>query len=128
MAVNKAIGCNLAPYQGDATDYFCRFLSVEFSLRHNNFHFESQHELGGHQFQIEARVASPDNELLAIQPEIMVIVPFVLHARMGVTSGILTFETDIVARFETRDGQWFDAVSNVPIERVADYMAKFMHS
>ena len=126
--VNDCLGCNLTPYEGDATDYFCRFLSLEFSLGHNPFHYDPEHELGSHLYELSTRVPSPDGELLAIQPEVMVIVPYVLFARMNVDAGVLVDDSMFVtARYETRinpDGRrgWYDAVADTEVVRVADYM------
>ena len=82
-----------------------------------------------HQYRIGTRVPSPDGELLAIQPEITTSVAFVLFARMGVESGILTHETSITARYESRDTAdgrrvWFDVIANAEVERLTDYISR----
>ena len=128
-SVNKTLGCNLQPYEGDPTDYFCRFFALEFSLRHNPFHYDPNHELGAYQYQIGTRVPSPDGELLAIQPEITTSVAFLLFARMGIESGSLTHETSVTARYESRDAPdgrrvWFDVIANAEFERLTDYISR----
>jgi len=115
--VNGVLGCSLAPYEGDYTDFYCRFLAMEFSLGHNDL--ESDRDLNFDDFGcfIDARIPSPDNELLTIATQTIMSVAYVLHARLNIHVGMLVRDVQaVLAKYELRDNEfneqeWYDSVS-----------------
>ena len=115
--VNGVLGCSLAPHDGDHTDFYCRFLAMEFSLGHN--YLNSNRDLNTHDFGyiLEARIPSSDNELLTIATQTMMSVAYVLHVRLNIHFGTLVWDAQtVLAKYELRDcefnePEWYDSVS-----------------
>jgi len=70
-AVNGVLGCSLTPYEDNYTGFYCRFLAMDFSLGHSNLETDRDLNFDNLGYFIDARIPSPDNELLTIAPKTM---------------------------------------------------------
>lgn len=115
--VNGVLGCSLAPYEGDVTDFYCRFFAMEFSLNHHDLVADRDLNFNDFNCCLEVRIPSPDNDLLAIATETMVAVAYVLFARLDIHKGLLVRDVQsLIARYELRHNEfneplWHDSVS-----------------
>jgi hypothetical protein len=115
--VNGILGCKLAPCEGDVTDFFCRFLSMEFSLYHHELVNDCNLNFEDYCFCIGVRIPSPDNDLLAIATEAMVAVAYLLHVRLEIHDGLLVRDVQtLLAKYDLRRNEfnetlWHDSVS-----------------
>lgn len=117
-AANGALGCSLTPYEDDYTDFYCRFLAMEFSLGHNNLQSDRDLNFDDYGYFLDVRIPSPDNELLTIATQTMMSVAYVLHVRLHIHVGMLIWDTQtVLARYDLRrnennETEWYDSVSN----------------
>jgi len=121
--INHVLGCSLSSYDGNPEDLFCRVLGMELSL--NGDHgFERDHGLNfeDYRFLLCTRTAVPDGNLRPIQLEFMALAAFVLHQRLSVHSGMLTFDVQrLLAQYELVEDNWVDHVSGKPV-RFPDHL------
>src|SRR5262249_26382886 len=126
--VNRALGCSLASYEGDVADQYCRFCGLEFTL-HTDHGLVRDGELNfdDYRYILNTRTPIPDGDLRPVQVEVMVIAAYVLHRRLGISQGMLTFDVQLLlARYEV-DGEWIDTVSGKPVrfpEHLVDVKAR----
>lgn len=118
LEVNRVLGCSLAPYEDDYTEFYCRFLAMEFTLGHNDLETDRDLNFGDYGYFLDVRIPSPDNDLLGIATETMVAVAYVLHARLDIHEGLLVWDVQrALAKYELRwnernEKQWYDLVSD----------------
>lgn len=90
--LNGFLGCSLAPYEGDVAEFYCRFLSMEFTLDHHDLENDRDLNFKDFTYCLGVRIPSPDNDLLAIATQTMVSVAYVLHIRLSIHKGMLVRE------------------------------------
>jgi hypothetical protein len=128
-AVNRVLGCSLAPYEGDPADQYCRFCGMEFTLR-TDHGLERDGELNfdDYQYILDTRTPVPDSDLRPIQVEVMVVAAYVLYRRLGIAQGMLTFDVQrLLARYTVVDGAWTDQISGTAVrfpEHLRDVMSR----
>ena len=111
------LGCSLVPYEGDRTDFFCRFLAMEFSLSRNVLENDRDLNFEDFDYSLDVRIPSPDNDLRPVAVQTMMSIAYVLQTRMKINKGILVWDAQsILARYElSQDEQnndvWYDSVS-----------------
>jgi hypothetical protein len=117
QAVNRILGCSLAPYEGDAADQYCRFCGMELTLRTDHgLKRDGELNFEDYQFVLDTRTPIPDSDLRPIQVEVMVVAAYVLHRRLGIDQGMLTFDVQrLLAHYEVVDGEWTDKVSGTAV-------------
>lgn len=127
--VNGLLGCSLSPYEGNDTDFFCRFLAMEFTLGHNELVSDRDLNFDDYGYCLDVRIPSPDNDLLAIAIPTMMGVAYVLHARLGIHDGLLVWDAQrAIAKYgmrrnEQNDELWYDSVT----ERAVTYPDHWSH-
>jgi hypothetical protein len=101
--VNRALGCRLEPYEGDDTDFFCRFLGLELTLAHHSLENDRDCDFEAYAFLLDTRTPIPDEDLRCYQLEATALAAFTL-LRLGVAAnGILTYDVQrLLARYEVR--------------------------
>lgn len=115
--VNSALGCSLAPYEGDYTDFYCRFFAMEFTLGHNELETDRELNFNDYRYFLDLRIPAPDIDLLDIAVQTMVAVAYVLHARLGIHDGLLVWDVQsALAKYSLRHDErnaetWYDSVS-----------------
>ena len=125
--VNACLGCNLAPYEGNADDLFDRFLSMEFSLHTaDGFVNDRDLDLESYAYYLDFRVPAGEGDALTIQVPAMLTVVYALYRGLGIT-GLLVYNTQrLLARYEERelpDGRClWDTVSDTVFEDFADHL------
>jgi hypothetical protein len=116
--LNRIIGCSFAPYEGDYTDFFCRFLGMEFTLVHNSLVSDRDLNFDDYAYFVDLRLPSPDQDLLVIATQTMTSVAYLLHVRADIHAGLLVWDVQkALAKYELRrnalyENQWFDAIAN----------------
>lgn len=115
--LNRILGCRFKPYQGNESDLFCHFLSLETSLGTTD-HLVNDRDLDfeSYRYELDTRTPAGDGDLREVQFGLMTMLPSLLELRGGITSGILVYEVQLLlARYEMREGKFFDALSNRPV-------------
>lgn len=116
--VNGVLGCKLAPYEGNYTDFFCRFLAMEFTLGHNELESDRDLNFDEYGYFIDVRIPSPDSDLLAIATQTMMSVAYVLHVRFSINNGLLVWDIQAalakyaLRRNEHNEELWYDSISS----------------
>ncbi len=116
--VNEVVGWGLAPYEGNPSDQYCRFLGMEFTLRSDHgldddrdCNFEDYNFIG------QLRTPAPDSDLRPIQIEAMALMAFALFRRLDITSGLLTLNVQTrLAHYRVVDDEWYDDVSGKAVQ------------
>lgn len=127
--VNRVLGCSLAPYEDNSDDQYCRFFGMEFTLK-TGHELENDGELNfeDYRYILDTRTPIPDSDLRPIQVEVIVIAAFVLHQRLGINRGMITFDVQqLLARYEAVDGEWTDNISGQAVRfprHIADVKAR----
>lgn len=100
--INGWIGCQLAPYQNDSNNYFCRLLGMELGLDEHNLENDREMDFENYRFQIGIRTPLPDADFRPLQLPTMAFVTYALYRRMEVT-GMLVFDSQLLlARYSER--------------------------
>ena len=98
---DRVLGCRLTPYEGNADDLFCRFLSFEMSLHRCTLVEDGDLDFPRFAYDIGLRVPAPDSDLLGFQLETIALVAHVLLRRGTATEGILVYDVQkLLARYE----------------------------
>jgi hypothetical protein len=122
-AINRVLGCSLARYEGDPEDLYCRFCSMELTLRVDHG-LVNDREMNFQDYRVvlDAQTPVPDSDLRPVQVEVMVLAAFLLHRRLAIHSGMLTFDVQrLLARYELVGDRWFDQVSGKPV-RIPEHL------
>ena len=115
--IQRWLGCNLAPYEGDPTDLYSRFLGLELSFGEHNLETDRNLNYEDYRFFLGIRTPLPDAELRAVQVLTMATIPYVLYKHLRIT-GLLVFDVGTaLARYEPRPGpdgeeRLFDVLSD----------------
>lgn len=112
------LGVNFSSYEGDPADQFCRFLGMELTLQiDHGLSNDRECNFEDYAYKLDSRTPIPDGDLRPIQIETMAVLAFVLHKRLSINNGLLTFDVQVpLARYEARDGNWFDTISNATVD------------
>lgn len=127
--LNGVIGCSLAPYEADCTDYFCRLFSMEFALGHNELESDRDLNFDDYGYSLDVCIPVPDHDLLTIAIPTMMSVAYVLHSRLGIHDGLLVWDVQrAIAKYAMRHGEqseelWYDTVT----ERAVTYPDHWSH-
>jgi hypothetical protein len=122
--IGRVLGCSFQPYEGDASDLFCRFLSLETSLRKHSLEDDMDLPFSRFRYQLDTRTPVPDAELREIQLGFMALIPSLLQARAGITSGMLVYDVQrLLASYEMRGNEFFDVVSG----KAVSFPCHFQH-
>ncbi len=125
--VNACLGCNLAPYEGEAENLFDRFLSMELSLRPaEGFDNDPELEFEQYAYYLDFRVSASELDALTIQIPAMLTVVYALYRLLEIT-GMLVYDTQhLLARYEERefpDGRClYDRVSDTVFLEFSDHL------
>jgi hypothetical protein len=108
--LNLWVGSSLAPYEGDATDYFCRFLGMELSLSTHTFENEGACNFEDFKYYLSLRTSIGVADLRIMQIPVMIYIAYCIYRRLGLI-GLLVFNGQIVlARYEEQFNQQIDAL------------------
>lgn len=106
--INAWLGCSLTPYENDPEDFFCRFLTMEFSLSKHNFENDGELNFERYRYEIGFRTPVPDGDLRILQLPTIALIAYSLYRRMKIV-GMLVYDVQILlAEYEER----FNAQSN----------------
>jgi len=124
--LNKALGCHFQPYQGDDSDLFCRFLSLEISLWAHDLEDDRDLDFTTYRYELSTRTPAGDGDIRELQLGVMAMLPSILQCRAGITSGILVYDVQrLLARYEMRGDKFFDAVSGQAVTLPDHYRQVF---
>jgi hypothetical protein len=122
QSINGWLGCSLSPNEGDANDWFCRFLDMEFSLSKHSFERDREINFEDYTFQLNFRTPWAAADLREIQLPMMTLIAYALYSRMKIT-GMLVFELQtLLARYEDKfvpglnEARMYDLVSQQIVE------------
>ena len=112
--IERWLGCNLAPYEGDPTDLYSRFLGLELSFGEHTLGTDRDLNFEDYRFSLGIRTPLPDAELRAVQVVAMATIPYVLYKHLRIT-GLLVFDVGTaLARYESRlDSEGEEALFDV---------------
>ena len=114
--LDRVLGCHFEPYEGDDSDLFCRVFSLETSLCAHHLEDDGELDFTSYRYEFDTRTPAGAGDFRQIQLGLMALLPSVLQLRAGVTGGILVYDAQrVLARYEMRDGTFFDTVSNRPV-------------
>jgi hypothetical protein len=114
--LNKVLGCRFEPYEGDNSDLFCRFLSLETSLCAHHLEDDGDLDFTAYRYQLDTRTPAGAADNREVQLGLMAMLPSILQLRAGITSGMLVYDTQrLLARYEMRGNKFFDTVSGRPV-------------
>jgi hypothetical protein len=115
-SLDQVLGCCFEPYQGDAADLFCRFLSLATSLSTHQLENDGDLDFTTYRYELDTRTSFGDADLREVQLGLMAILPSILQLRAGITNGILVYDVQrLLARYEMRGKDFFDSVSGRPV-------------
>lgn len=107
--LNLWVGSSLAPYQGDAKDYFCRFLGMELSLSTHTFENDGECNFEDFKYHLSLRTSFGIADLRIMQIPVMIYIAYCIYRRMGLL-GLLVFDGQLVlARYEEKFNRQIDA-------------------
>lgn len=117
--LNRELGCALAPYQGDETDYFTTLQGIEFTLTGHHFDNDGQLDFESFRYFVELRTSYGAAGPRPIQLPLLLAIASVLQDRPGYT-GILVYDMQILlARYTQRgsgpDRRIVDVLSGTPL-------------
>lgn len=116
--VNRVLGCSFAPYDGEDEDLYCRHYAMEFSLwTPSGFQNDRDLNFEDYRYELELRTPAPDGDLRPIQISVMALAAFALHMRLGIHTGILVCEEQVLlARYDLLGDDWRDLVSGKRVQ------------
>lgn len=116
-AINRAVGCSLAPWEGNAEDLYCRFLSMELSLGRHNLVNDGSLNFEDFAYQLSLRIAGRDIDLTDMSVPAMALIAYALHRSLGIV-GLLVYDVQIelaryVSNIDPESGEpWMEDVQS----------------
>lgn len=102
-SINACLGSQLAPYENDAEDFFCRFCSTEMSLGEHSLENDRDCDFENYRYQLGFRTSASNAILRPIQVSVMSCVIYALYVRRNIT-GLLVYNIQrTLARYIERE-------------------------
>lgn len=96
------VGCSLLPYQGDPSDWFCRFFGMDLNFARTFLDNDRELNFEDYGFHLSLRNAGGAAPFRPIQIPTMACIAYVLCLHLQIT-GMLVFDGQILlARYEER--------------------------
>lgn len=119
--LSAELGCDLQPYKGDETEYYDRFMGMEFSLEPNDFENDGELDFESFAYSISFRTSWGEAHWRPIQLATLVCVVRVLHDSFKY-GGILVYDLDtLLARYEAPT--FVDTLSGTSIDDFPAHLA-----
>lgn len=101
----------MQPYEGDPTDLFCRFLSLEFNFSTHSLDDDGECDFTRFRYQLGTRTPWADADIRGVQIGVMAVLPSVLFQRARISTGILVYDTQrLRVRYRAHENELFDEV------------------
>jgi hypothetical protein len=115
--INGVVGCSLIQSAEDPAVYNGILYAIPLVLIEHTFVNDRDLNFEDYRYSIWLKTWVPQSDLRAIQVEAVAMIAFVLHMRLGIHEGLLTFDGQVpLARYGRKgDEEWWDILSGTAV-------------